>query len=57
MLASGEVRKGKQSKVTRTPVLTHLERQKKKEYYCQLFQQCYQTVDGAFLMLLISDEV
>ena len=57
MLASGEVRKGKQSKVTRTPVLTHLERQKKKEYYCQLFQQCYQTVDGAFLMLLISAEV
>ena len=57
MLASGEAIKGKQSKVTRTHVLTHLDRRKKKEYYCQLFQQCYQTVDGAFLMLLISAEV
>ena len=37
MLASGEVRKGKQSKVTRTPVLTHLERQKKKRIIVNYF--------------------
>jgi len=41
---------------SRLPVLTHLERQK-KEYYCQLLQKYYQTVDYEFFMLLILAEV